>query len=97
MRFGSPSCAVILEKAVAALDRGGLIMVQEFILDDSKDAPLFPTLFSLNMLLGTPQGEAYSQRELFAMLAAAGVGELRRLPIELPNGAGIIAGVAARA
>jgi SAM-dependent methyltransferase len=93
----SPSCAVILEKAVAALDTGGLILVQEFILDDSKYAPLFPALFSLNMLLGTPEGQAYSQRELFAMLAAAGVGGLRRIPIELPNGAGIIAGVAATA
>jgi SAM-dependent methyltransferase len=29
-------CAVILEKAVAALEPGGLIMVQEFILDDTR-------------------------------------------------------------
>lgn len=86
-------CAVILGKAVAALEPGGLLLVQEFILDDNRAAPLFPALFSLNMLLGTPDGQAYSQGELCAMLAAAGVRDLRRLPLELPNGAGIIAGV----
>jgi len=89
---GPEGCAVILAKAVAALEPGGLVLVQEFILDDTRDGPLFPALFSLNMLLGTPSGQAYSQGELFAMLAAAGIGELRRVPLELPNGAGVIAG-----
>ncbi len=89
---GPEGCAVILAKAVAALEPGGLVLVQEFILDDTRDGPLFPALFSLNMLLGTPSGQAYSQGELFAMLAAAGIGELRRIPLELPNGAGVIAG-----
>jgi SAM-dependent methyltransferase len=85
-------CATIIRKAVAALEPGGLILVQEFILDDGRDGPLFPALFSLNMLLGTPAGQAYSGGELCTMLAAAGVVDLRRLPVELPNGAGVIAG-----
>lgn len=85
-------CAVILEKAVAGLEPGGLILVQEFILDDTLDGPLFPALFSLNMLLATPSGQAYSQGELTAMLTAAGVEELQRLPLELPNGAGVLVG-----
>jgi SAM-dependent methyltransferase len=93
---GPDGCAAIIRKTVAALDPGGLILVQEFILDDTKDGPLFPALFSLNMLLGTPDGQAYSQAELMGMLAGAGVGEIRRLPLDLPNGAGIIAGVVPR-
>ena len=91
---GPQTCAVVLKKAVSALEPGGMILVQEFILDDTKDAPLFPALFSLNMLLGTPDGQAYSQGELFDMLAAAGATELRRIPLPLPNGAGVIAGTA---
>jgi SAM-dependent methyltransferase len=90
---GPAGCAVVLEKAVAALEPGGLILVQEFILDDTRSGPLFPALFSLNMLLGTPDGQAYSEGELCAMLTGAGVGDVRRLPLELPNGAGVIAGV----
>jgi SAM-dependent methyltransferase len=86
-------CALILEKAVAALEPGGMILVQEFILDDDKQGPLFPALFSLNMLQGTQSGQAYSDGELRSMLAAAGVGELQRISLDLPNGAGIIAGI----
>lgn len=90
---GPEGCGTLLKKAVAALEPGGLILVQEFILDDTMDAPLFPALFSLNMLLGTPAGQAYSQGQLFDMLAAEGIVGLRRLQLDLPNGAGVIAGI----
>ena len=89
---GPDSCAAVLKKAIAALEPGGMIMVQEFILDDAKDGPLFPALFSLNMLIGTPDGQSYSESELIGMLAAAGATDLRRIPLQLPNGAGVIAG-----
>jgi SAM-dependent methyltransferase len=90
--MGPKSCEMVLRKAVAALEPGGVILVQEFILDDTKDAPLFPALFSLNMLLGTPEGQSYSQSELFGMMTAAGATQLRRIPLKLPNGAGVIVG-----
>jgi len=89
---GPHGCAVILEKAVGALEPGGLLLVQEFILENTRDRPLFPALFSLNMLVGTTEGQAYSEGEIMAMMAAAGLTALERLPVELPNGAGIIAG-----
>ena len=90
---GTEGCAVILRRAAAALDPGGMLMVQEFILDDNMDGPLFPALFSLNMLLGTPQGRSYSQRQLVEMMAAAGARSIRRLELDLPNGAGVLAGI----
>lgn len=90
---GPEGCASILKKAVGALEPGGLLLIQEFILDDTRDRPLHPALFSLNMLLGTPAGQAYSQGEIFAMMAAAGLKELGRLPLDLPNGAGVIMGI----
>ena len=90
---GPAGCAVILQRAVAALEPGGMLLVQEFILDDTMDGPLFPALFSLNMLLGTPQGRAYSQGQLEAMLHGAGLTSIRRLEIDLPNGAGVMAGM----
>lgn len=89
---GPEQCAGMLGKAVAALEPGGLLLVQEFILDNAKDGPLFPTLFSLNMLLATQRGQSYSTAELTAMMTAAGLRDVRRLPLELPNGAGIMAG-----
>ena len=88
---GTASCAAIVAKAAEALGEGGLLLVQEFILDDSRTAPLHPALFSLNMLIGTPQGKAYSHGDLVAMMRQAGLEDVQRLPIELPNGAGILA------
>lgn len=90
---GPQGAEIILEKAVQALVPGGLVLVQEFILDDTRSAPLFPALFSLNMLIGTTDGQAYSQGELTGMMTHAGIREVRRLTLDLPNGAGIMAGI----
>lgn len=90
---GPETCAAIVAKAAAALNDGGLLLVQEFVLADSRDAPLHPALFSLNMLIGTPSGQAYSQAELRNMMSAAGLKDVRMLPLQLPNGAGIMTGV----
>jgi len=89
---GEEGCRSILSKGVAALDPGGVLLVQEFILNDAKDGPVFPALFSLNMLVGTAQGRSYSERELVEMMTGAGLKDVRRLPAELPNGAGIMIG-----
>jgi len=87
-------CEKIVKKAVSTLDPGGLIIIHDFILNNSKDAPLFPALFSLNMLLGTKGGQAYSESELFSMLEKAGVKQVKRTPFVGPNESGIITGIA---
>ena len=56
------------------------------------DGPLFPALFSLNMLLGTESGQSYSEQQLTDMLLAAGVKNIRRIPIESPNDSGLLIG-----
>jgi SAM-dependent methyltransferase len=89
---GAEASAAILKKAVSSLEPGGIILVQEFVLDDDMCSPIYPALFSLNMLLGTPNGRSFAQGELFSLLGSAGVCNLRRIVIELPNGAGVIAG-----
>ena len=79
-------------KAASALQPGGLIIIHEFILDDTLDSPLHPALFALNMLLGTPAGQAYSGDQLMDMLAKAKVGNIRRIPLQTPNDSGLIIG-----
>jgi hypothetical protein len=44
------------------------------------------------MLVGTPSGQAYSERQILDMLAGAGVRNIHRIPISSPNDSGIIAG-----
>ncbi len=89
---GPAACATILGKAVDAMDPEGMLLVQEFIMNDAKDGPQFPALFSLNMLLGTNGGQSYAEGELAGMMTVAGLQEVRRLPLELPNGAGVMVG-----
>jgi SAM-dependent methyltransferase len=90
---GFEDCRKIIGKAVSVLEPGGMILIHDFILNDSMDGPLFPALFSLNMLLGTPSGQSYSERQIRDMLSDAGVKKIRRIFFESPNDSGIIAGV----
>jgi hypothetical protein len=83
---------MIIKKAVAALEPGGMIIIHDFILNNSMDGPLFPALFSLNMLLGTESGQSYSEQQIMDMLAAAGTHDIRRIAIDTPNDSGIIVG-----
>jgi SAM-dependent methyltransferase len=84
--------AKLVEKAAKTLNPGGLLVIQEFVLDDSGKGPAHPALFSLNMLIGTAGGQAYAWRELRAMLQKAGAIRIRRLEIELPMGCGLLVG-----
>ncbi len=90
---GPEDCQAMVNKAAFGLERGGLLLIHEFILEDSCDAPLFAALFSLNMLLGTEKGQSYTEGQLKDMLSRAGLSEIRRLPFQGPNESGIIQGV----
>ena len=89
---GPQTCREIILKTVSALEPGATIIVHDFILDNSMDGPLFPALFSLNMLLGTSSGQSYSESQITDMLSAAGVGNIQRIPVQSPNDSGIIVG-----
>jgi SAM-dependent methyltransferase len=90
---GPEECRKIIGKAVSVLEPGGMILIHDFILNNSMDGPLFPALFSLNMLLGTPSGQSYSERQIRDMLSDANVREIRRIFFESPNDSGIITGI----
>jgi predicted O-methyltransferase YrrM len=89
---GPQDCQIIIQKTVSALKPGGLILIHEFILNDQMDGPLFPALFSLNMLGQTETGRSYSQGQLEAMLRKAGVIDIRRINVVTPNDSAIISG-----
>jgi len=89
---GPADCEKIISKAVSTLTSGGLILIHDFILNDSMDGPVFPALFSLNMLIGTEKGRSYAEKEITQMLQKAGVTNIHRIKIDMPNDSGVIAG-----
>ena len=89
---GPDECQTLIHKAVSVLQPGGTVIVHDFILNNTMDGPLFPALFSLNMLLGTSSGQSYSEQQIRQMLSAAGVKDIHRLAVQTPNDSGIIVG-----
>ena len=90
--MGPRDSLLVIKKAVSALESEGLILVHDFFLSDTLDGPLFPALFSLNMLVNTRQGRAYSEREVREMLSRAGAKEVIRLPFRGPSDSRILYG-----
>lgn len=87
------ACQKCLDKTVAALAPGGLLLVHDFILDDNKDGPEFPALFALNMLVGTEGGRSYSRKEIIDMLKRSGLVDIVHHKLDTPNDSSIISGV----
>ncbi len=90
---GPENCQMVINKTVASLEPGGLVVIHDFVLDNTMDGPLFPALFSLNMLTGTDAGQSYSEEQIMGMLESAGLKKIKRHPFQGPSDSGIITGI----
>ena len=68
-----------LAKARRSMKSGGLLIIQDFLMNAEKTGPLIPALF--NVMVG-----AYSVTELTGLVAAAGFSSVKTLP--MPDSAG---------
>lgn len=87
-----PEAARLVARGAEALSPGGLLAIQEFILDDDRNGPARSALFALNMLVQTPGGQAYTESEIADMMVRAGLRDVKRLPAQLPPGCGVMVG-----
>jgi len=83
----------LLEKVYGAMYTGGQIVIQDFILDESKTRPKFAAIFALNMLLHTEGGRSYTANEIENWLTEAGFKDVEKIEVDLPNEAGLIRAV----
>lgn len=84
--------AKLLKNAAACLIPGGLLCVQEFVLDDDRGGPSHAALFALNMLVGTTGGQTYTSQELTSMMREAGAIETWALDVSLPQSCRVLVG-----
>ena len=90
---GPEVCEKILAKTVSVMESGGLIMIHEFFLNETMDGPLFPALFSLNMLINNEQGRSYSDMEMRQMMRQVGIRDIHRLESYMgPNDSYVLCG-----
>lgn len=84
--------AKLVRKAGKLLPPGGLLVIQDFVLENDRSGPVHPALFGLNMLVGTDGGQVYTWREIETMMRDAGAESVSRLEIDLPMNCGILVG-----
>jgi len=77
--FGEDDVRMMIDKCVHSLTRGGRLVIREFFLDPGGNGPLFPALFSLNMLVNTPEGRSYTTEEIRLRMEELGLREIRML------------------
>ena len=80
--FDKPTCEMLLGKVRSALADGGRAVALEFVPNDDRISPPQAAGFAMQMLGGTPSGDAYTFAELKEMAANAGFArsEMHELP-----------------
>ena len=73
----------LIRKCAEALNPGGQVVVQDFIVDEDRTRPAFAALFALNMLVGTEGGDTDTESEVGSWMEAAGLSEIARQDTDL--------------
>ena len=89
---GETENIALIKRVYNALNSGGKIIIQDFVLENDKTFPSFAALFSLNMLLFTENGRTYSFQEIEEWLKAAGFKGTARMNINLPRSISVLVG-----
>jgi hypothetical protein len=65
-------CARVLQKLHDLLPAGGMLLVHDYLLDETHTGPLIPALLALHMTLVSTDGQVYSAAEIRLLLEQVG-------------------------
>jgi len=68
---------LLIRKAARALPRGGALIVYDNVIDDERRHRAHSLLASLNMLIDTPSGFEFTERDCIGWLREAGFHNIR--------------------
>jgi len=83
--FSVAQNTAFLRKVADALKPSGQVAIVEFVPNADRVTPPMPARFSLTMLAGTPEGDAYTLDELTSMLMDAGFEGVRTHNLPTPQ------------
>ena len=69
---------MLIMKSADGLNHNGMIIINDFIMNEDRTLPSYGAIFSLNMLVGTTSGDTYTESEIREWLLAAGITRLER-------------------
>src|SRR5271163_333882 len=79
--FDKPTCEKLMRRVYTALKPGGKAVTLEFVPNEDRVTPPAAASFSLNMLVGTDAGDAYTYSEYEKMFANAGFAKTTLHPV----------------
>jgi len=69
---------MLIKKCADALNKNGMIIISDFVMDDDRTKPHHGALFSLNMLVGTVNGDTFTEGEIKEWFESAGLSKIER-------------------
>jgi ubiquinone/menaquinone biosynthesis C-methylase UbiE len=75
----------LLSNTYSAMERGGTIVIPEFLLDDDRTTPTHSAIFNVNMLVNTSHGRSFTLGELREWLEELGFRNIRTLEVPAPS------------
>jgi len=69
---------MLIKKCADALNKNGMIVISDFIMNDDRTQPVHGALFSINMLVGTTNGDTYTEKEMREWFESAGSSKIER-------------------
>ena len=74
------SCQRLLIRLHALLPPGGMVLIHDYMLDETRSGPFIPALLALHLTLVSEHGQVYSGAELRDLLEQAGFEEVHIAP-----------------
>lgn len=68
----------LIKKCASALNRGGIIAIQDHVMAADRTSPAPGAIFAINMLVGTSHGDTYTENEIRWWLAESGFEDVQR-------------------
>jgi SAM-dependent methyltransferase len=75
----------LIKKCAQSLNPGGLIVIQDHVMNDDRTTPVPGAMFALNMLVGTECGDTYTESEMKDWLQKAHIKFQKRIPLAMGN------------
>jgi 2-polyprenyl-3-methyl-5-hydroxy-6-metoxy-1,4-benzoquinol methylase len=69
---------MLIKKCADALNKSGMIVINDFVMNDDRTQPYHGALFSINMLVGTEYGDTYTENEMREWFESAGISKVER-------------------
>jgi ubiquinone/menaquinone biosynthesis C-methylase UbiE len=79
---GQQRSRLLVRKCFRALKKGGKLLIMDYIADEKRKSDLLALLVSINALMGTDEGDAFTLGECSRWLTQAGYKSVTSIPLE---------------